>query len=323
MEGFILTIGITLAEKLASMMLMILVGFIMVRTGRMGAKDARPLSALLVYVLQPCLIVQAFMIDLDKQKMQGFVTVLVFSFCAYGVWIVLTHFIKKPFRLDPIDQTCLIYANVGNLVLPVVSMVMGDEVLLFAATVQIPFNLLMWTHAQMVISESGSLSVKWVLKKIFFNANVLAVFFGVFLMLTGLRLPGVLDTATESLAAMVGPTAMLSIGMSIAESDLKKIFLNRKAYLIAFGRLVVYPSIILILLFSSGVLRHNPALLPVMEVAFITMTAPPANSISQIAILYHKREVEAGVYAIIGTLLCTLTMPLMIMLFSLLFRVGT
>ena len=274
--------GLVLMSKLMAMMVMVAVGYAAVKLHVVESSDSRTLSRLTVYILQPCLICRSVQIDLTPERLNG---------CN------------------------LIYSNVGNLALPLINMILGSEYVFYASALQIPFNLLIWTHGNSIISGERHLHFR----KIIFNPNIIALVTGILLVLLHIRLPDVIDTAMEGLGSMVGPSSMLVIGIVIAGSDLRGIITNKRAYAIALGRLIVMPVSLLLLILASGILRRHPELTPVFRVCFIALCTPPGATVSQLAVLYDKKAYESSVYSVLSMALCIVTMPLMLMAFQLLF----
>ena len=297
------------------MMIVVCVGYAAVKLQIVDENGSSVLSGLIVYIVQPCMIVRSFEIEITPERLYGFLWVLFFGFLIYVIWIVALEILKKPLRLDAIDRTTLIYSNVGNLTLPIVNMVLGTEYVFYACALQIPFSAFMWTHGFCTIS--GQRKVRFT--KIILNPNVVALLFGLILFVFQLRLPGILDTSVNSLADMVGPASMLVIGMSISQSNLKKVFTNRRAYVIAAGRLIVMPMTVLLVLFVSGVPMRRPELIPVLQVLVIALSAPPASSVSQLAVLFEQRSFDAAVYNVLATIACILTMPMTLALYEAVF----
>ena len=118
---------------------------------------------------------------------------------------------------------------------------------------------------------------------------------------------------------MVGPSSMLVIGIVIAGSDLRGIITNKRAYAISLGRLIVMPVSLLFLFLATGILTRHPELTPVFRVCFIALSTPPGATVSQLAVLYDKKAYESSVYSVLSMALCIVTMPLMLMVFQLLF----
>ena len=307
--------GLVLMSKLMAMMVMVAVGYAAVKLHVVESRDSRTLSRLTVYILQPCLICRSVQIDLTPERLNGFLCALILGIVTYVFWIAALGLLKKPLRLDAVDRCNLIYSNVGNLALPLINMILGSEYVFYASALQIPFNLLIWTHGNSIISGERHLHFR----KIIFNPNIIALVTGILLVLLHIRLPDVIDTAMEGLGSMVGPSSMLVIGIVIAGSDLRRIITNKRAYAIALGRLIVMPASLLLMILASGILMKHPELTPVFRVCFIALCTPPGATVSQLAVLYDKKAYESSVYSVLSMALCIVTMPLMLMAFQLLF----
>ena len=306
---------LTLASRLISMMIYVAVGFIIVRAGILKTSDSKPMTALVVWVLQPCLIVNAFLIDITPERMRGFWACMIFSFIVYILWILLTWILKKPLLLDPIDQATLVYSNVGNLVLPLVSMILGPEMVFYGSAIQVGFNLFIWTHGASTIRGTTHIQ----LRKILLNTNIIALAIGLLCVFFRIQIPEIIATSISGFTSMVGPMSMLVVGMVIADSRLLDVFRFKKAYKILFGRLIVYPALMLALLYASGFLQRHPAYTSPLLVTVMSFCAPPAVTVSQMAVLYDQEPLESSIYNVMGIFLCILTMPLVIFVYQALF----
>ena len=58
-----MSISILLAEKIAQLFLILLMGYLVVRVGLLKPEDSRVLSVIMVYLVMPCMILNAFQID--------------------------------------------------------------------------------------------------------------------------------------------------------------------------------------------------------------------------------------------------------------------
>lgn len=306
---------LVLTSKLISMMLMMAVGFMTVRLGILKTEHAKQFSTLTVYILTPCLILNAFQITMTKERLYGFLAAFVLSMACYLIWIIVSKLLSAPFHFDAIDRTTMIYPNVGNLVLPLVSMVLGNEMVFYASAMQIPFNLYMWTHGISSICGSKSIS----LRKLFLNSNMIALIVSLIFLAGGIRLPDVIGTTVAGFSDMVGPLSMLTIGMTIAGSSLKKAFALKKAYLVLTLRLIVYPVLILALLFMTGFLQAHPSYVPILQVTFMAIAAPPGATVAQLAVVYDNQPMKASIYSVLGNLLCILTIPVIMALYQAVF----
>ena len=221
--------SLVLLNKLISMSLMAVVGYVMVKVGTLKQEDSRVISLLLLFVIQPCMILRSLQIELTPDRLQGFLFATVASSLSMLFCILFAKLFQKVWDLDPVDRTSLTYANVGNLILPLISMSLGDEMVFYGSTFQVPFNLLLWTHCYSLFMGGKRLK----LKKMLTNPPLIALGLGLFLLVTQLHLPGVIDTAAKGYHDMVAAASMLLVGMIIAGSDLKSVFTYKKAYLIS------------------------------------------------------------------------------------------
>lgn len=302
-------------ENIATMFLWVAVGYIAVKSGLVKGESSKVLSSLTVYVFCPCMIFNAFQIELTRERIYGFLSCVAFAFVAYVLWIVLSRLLRKPLMLSPVDETSLVYGNVGNLVLPLVQLTLGDEMVFYASAMQIPFNLFFWTHGISVMQ--GSSKFEW--KKIVSNANIWAVLLGLVFLGFQWHLPSVLSTGVSGLAHVVAPISMMVVGMVLAGTQLSSIFTTPRAYGIALGKLVLFPLVPILLLWASGLLRHWPDLIPVLMVTAIAFAAPSAANVSQLAVVFDQEPTKASIYNILTLFFCVLTIPLFIGLYQLLF----
>ena len=146
--------------------------------------------------------------------------------------------VGKVVKLNEVETTSIYYSNSGNLIVPLVTFILGKEWVLYGCVFMSVQLVFLWTHGKNTISREG----KWDWKKIVFNINMISVFAGVVLFFTRIRLPEIVNQTLSSVGSMIGPASMIVTGMLIAEMNLKSIFENVKVYFISFLRLVVIPG---------------------------------------------------------------------------------
>ena len=308
-------LSLLLLENLLSMLLIAIIGYVVARKGLMSDKESAAFSRLVVNIFMPCMIFKAMQIELTEERIRGFLTLFVFAMVVHLVWILVAKGFGKTIRITGVEQATLIYSNAGNLIIPLVSALFGAEYVFYSCVFAIVQLVFMWTHGVSVIRESSH--IEW--KKILLNPNILAVAFGVVVLLSKLQLPAPVTSAISSLGGMVGPCAMLIIGMTIAKQNILSVLKMKRAYAVAFGRLVVFPAIILAGLYFSGYLAKHPEQLILFQIAFLAVSSPPAATVSQLAVMYDKDALEASVFNVMGVLFCVVTMPVMMYLLQVLF----
>ena len=118
------------------------------------------------------------------------------------------------------------------------------------------------------------------------NINMVAVFAGVFLFFTKIRLPQILNQTFGSVGSMIGPASMMVTGMLIAEMSLKDIFTNGRVYFITFLRLIAVPAVALLLLKVSGLVNGSPDGKKLLLIVFLAVITPSASTITQMCQVY-------------------------------------
>ena len=72
-------ISILLAEQITAMFLMMAVGYMIVKIGLFTTKDSKIISNIVVYVCNPCVIIDSFQIELTTEKLKGFLMAIAVS----------------------------------------------------------------------------------------------------------------------------------------------------------------------------------------------------------------------------------------------------
>ena len=148
------------------------------------------------------------------------------------------------------------------------------------------------------------------------NINMIAIFAGVLLFLLRIQLPAPVQDAVDSISSMVGPMGMLILGMLIAEMDLKKLLSYHRLWWITLLRLVGIPLIGIVLLKYSSLAALVPEGRTILLVTLLAICTPSASTLTQMAQVYGKDADYASAINVVTTLLCIVTMPLMVALYQ-------
>ena len=343
-----------LVSKLLSLLVLLGAGVVLVRTKLLKKEDSVTLSKISVFLLSPCVIVSSFSMQVDGQAGQNLLLCFFYAILANFLFLFLGTFLKRPLHLSPVEEMSLEYTNCGNFVLPIVAGVLGEEYLLYVSAYITVYNLLVWTHGIHLFQERDKNSPEAcsnkdyfkevcskedyckaghskeeysngehkanALFKILFNPNILAILFGVFLFFTKISLPAPLSLAISDLGKMIGPISMLITGIVLGTMSFKKILSYRRIYMITAFRLLLFPSIYLLLISILSRIEgflDNPVL---FLVTFLSAMAPSAANVSQFAILYGKEEEYASCINIFTTLCTILSMPILLFISGLILK---
>ena len=304
-------ISLLLMQQITELFLMIFMGYVIVKARLLKGEDSKVISKIVLYLIIPCVIINAFQVDYTSEKVQG----LLLAFAASVMLQVLLLIIvwgAGRMGLNEVEKASVYYSNAGNLIMPIVTFVLGQEWVLYGCvfmSVQIVF---VWSHGKWVLSRQSE--IDW--KKILLNINMVAVFAGVFLFFTKIRLPQILNQTFGSVGSMIGPASMMVTGMLIAEMSLKDIFTNGRVYFITFLRLIAVPAVALLLLKVSGLVNGSPDGKKLLLIVFLAVITPSASTITQMCQVYGNDSQYASAINVMTTLFSIVTMPLMVLLFQ-------
>lgn len=305
-------ISLILLKETVKLFLIMLMGFALIRTGKLRSSDGKALSVLLVYLILPCVIIHSFQVEPSEAVRRG----LLFAFCAavavHALFILLTAAFRPLFSLKAVEQMALIYTNAGILVFPLVTALLGPDYLIYPCAYAVVQLILLWTHGSCLLCGRGEIHIR----SIVCNINILAICFGAALFLLHISLPPLIDQTLSSVGSMIGPVGMLITGMAIADCDLKEIFGKLHAYLPVGLRLVVYPVVLASVLALLGAASFIDDGKNILMIIFLASITPTAAIVTSMAALYDKDPVYSAELCVLSTILSILTMPALLFVFD-------
>lgn len=299
-------VSLILAKKILSLLITLFMGMALVRCHILKPADSKSLSVLSLYLIVPCLNLAAFQVEYTAQVRDGLIFTAAAALAAEGLMILAIEPLGRLLRLDAVEKTSAIYSNAGNMVIPIVSSVLGAEYIIYTVPYICVQQFLFWNHCKMTICGDKRIE----LKKIFCNINMAAIFLGLVMLLARVQLPALADEAVSSVGDMVGPLSMIISGMLIGGMDLKKLLSYRRIWLVAAMRLLALPVLCLVLFKLSGAARLVENGETLLIITMLAASAPTAATVTQMAQVYGKDTDYASACNVVTTLLCAATMPI-------------
>ena len=301
-----------LIYKILQLFCVMIIGFLIAKLKMIKPKDSVVLSRLSLYLLMPSAILNAFDFDMTESVAGGLLLAFLAAIIIHAVLYLLDILYGKYVSKGPVERASVMYSNAGNLIIPIVSFVLGAEWVVFSTAFLTVQLLFIWTHGVRLFSSSEPISIK----KILLNVNIIAIGVGFVLMLCGLRLPNFVRDVISPFSTVLGPVGMLIAGMLAAEMDFKRAFADKRIYRAVAVRTLLYPCIMLVLL-------RLFAFLPIINgekillVSFLACITPSAASVMQFAQIHNADAEYATAINILSTIVCVATMPLFVVLFEL------
>lgn len=234
-------ISLLLMEEIIKLFVIMFMGYTVVKAGLMKSSESKSVSVIMVYLVIPCVILNAFQVEYTPDVQKGLLLACAAAVAVHILFLLLTAILKKPLHLDVIERATIIYSNAGILVIPLVQELLGQEYVIYSSAYIAVQLILIWTHCKNMLCEEDKL--EW--KKVLLNVNIISIIAGVVLFIFRIQLPSGAQDVLNMMNNMIGPLGMLLAGMVIAEVPLKTVFTRKRIYLSAALRLFIYPVFVL------------------------------------------------------------------------------
>ena len=297
--------ALLLAGKITELTLIVLMGMALVKSKLLTSEHSRTLSVIALYLISPSVMIHAFQIENTPDIIDGLKLSVALAIVFHILLIALGRLFKTLFKLDTLEHAATVYTNSGNLIIPLVMSIFGPQWVIYTSGFII-------VHLRLLLCGRGNLAWKTVLT----NINILSIFIGVFMFAFQIKLPHIIDNTLATVGGMIGPVAMLVAGMLIASLPLKEIVLSKRIYLVAFLRLMLIPLILLVFVKISDIAHLGGHSDTVVLISFLATVSPAASTVTQMAMVYGQNARKASAIYGITTLLCVITMPMMIALYQ-------
>ena len=305
-------ISLLLMNQIIQLFIMIFMGFIIVKAKLLKAEDSKILSVIVLYLIIPCVIINAFQVDYTPQTVKGLLIALAGSVMTQVILLIVVSILGRVFHLNEVEVASIYYSNSGNLIVPIVTFTLGKEWVLYGCVFMSVQLVFIWTHCKKIISRESTYD--W--RKIVLNINMISIAIGIVLFLTRIHLPAIINNTLSAVGSMIGPASMIVTGMLFAGMDFKQIFANKRVYFVSFFRLIIVPVIALFLIKCSQLSTFSSNGNKLMMIVFLAIITPSASTVTQMCQVYGNDSQYASAINVVTTLLAIVTMPLMVMLFQ-------
>lgn len=287
----------------------IIPGFVACKTKIAKAEHLSTLSAILMYVCSPCMIVTSFM-QTDR-TLYNTKQILLFFIISLAVQALVTGILYLIFskRYDDVKYRMLTVSfglgNAGFFGIPIIKSLLPNnpEVACFACVYIVGMNMLTFTIGAYCLTGDKK---RMTFKKAFLNPSFIGLLIALALFAINFqsKAPDKLLEAVNLLNKMTTPLCMIILGIRLASVSFKKLFMRPFVYVICICKLLIFPLLCLLLIYFMP-------LGDVFKTAmFILGGTPCASVMLNIAEMYHGETELAANCVLLSTLLCVITIPI-------------
>ncbi|MBU7468219.1 AEC family transporter [Lactiplantibacillus plantarum] len=302
-----------LTSQIILMFILMLVGLLVNKLGFMHAQTSTDLTNILLYIVSPCLIIQAFEKTFSAERLQMLARVIAGIVIIYVLMIIVTQLLFKRVsdqNLRRIMRYGAVYSNAGFMGIPLTSSLFGATGVFYAVASLAAFNIFSWTHGiTLFTGQQGNRRDN--LKQIVFNPNIIAIVVGLLIFVTSLQLPTIANSAIKYVSSVNTPLSMIVIGNSLADVKLNRATLDKRLWLVILLRNLLFPYLAIVVLQLMGI-TGIPLFTTVLMAA-----CPVAGIVVLFSLKVHGDPGPAVALMSISTILSVVTIPIVFALVNL------
>ena len=273
-------------QTMLKLFLLLILGFVLFKCHIFDEYTNKKISALIVNVASPMLIISSI------AGVEGSNKSIVFLMIGAGIlmyigFIILGKIINRIFPFPkkdwPVYECMVVFANTGFMGYPVLLDVFGQEAVFYASLIHMAFNFFVYTYAIMCLTKGDDSEFK-----------------------LNFKLPSVLMDTINSVGSLTAPLSMMMIGSSLAVYPIKDSFTDWRSYVFAFVRLMIVPFVTMIMCR----LLHIDAYYA--NITIITNAMPVGSMVLMLATQYNANVKIVTRNIVVSTLLSVITIPIVV-----------
>lgn len=295
-------------QTMLKLFLLLILGFVLFKCHIFDEYTNKKISALIVNVASPMLIISSI------AGVEGSNKSIVFLMIGAGIlmyigFIILGKIINRIFPFPkkdwPVYECMVVFANTGFMGYPFLLDVFGQEAVFYASLIHMAFNFFVYTYAIMCLTKGDDSEFKLNFKQLL-TPGIILIFVGIFIYLFDIQLPSVLMDTINSVGSLTAPLSMMMIGSSLAVYPIKDSFTDWRSYVFAFVRLMIVPFVTMIMCR----LLHIDAYYA--NITIITNAMPVGSMVLMLATQYNANVKIVTRNIVVSTLLSVITIPIVV-----------
>lgn len=298
-------------QQMLVLFLVMMTGFMCRKRGLLDDNANKKISGLVVNIANPALILSSGINPESRIEGVEFAKVFLLAVGMYIALMLLAVPAAKLLRAgndENVYKVMFVFSNMGFMGFPVISATYGKEALLYASLFLIPFNVLIYTYGIQLMTKDSKAKARGIEWKNMINIGLVCGILSVLLYLSRIPIPTVLEDTIAMLSNLTAPLSMLVIGDAMAQTNVAKLFFNKRLLLFSLLKLIVLPVLGTLLLKSAGMDEL------LLGVCMVILATPVGSMTAMLAKQYDGDYELASGGVTLTTLLSVITLPLVSLL---------
>jgi predicted permease len=293
------------ANQIFVLFIIMFIGVIAKKKNVINESVEKSISSILIRIGMPAMVLSSSSIAYSSDILPNMFNIFVITAVSYIAIIALGALNSKLFKFEKdtskVYTSLIVFANVGFMGYPVARALYGEIGVFYTSIVNLVFSTMVWTYGILLYNSKGKFNYKSLT-----NIGTISSLLGILLFLLQIRIPGPILSALDLTGKMTTPLSMLLIGALIANVNIKELFSDWKVYWTSFIKLLVIPIVTALLL---KLMNYNAM---VISICTIMAAMPSAATNAIFAKEFDVNPTFASIGVFITTLLCIITLPLML-----------
>lgn len=302
--------SLVVLEQMVMIFILILTGFVLYKKKMISDSASKDLSALVVNVCSPGLVIVSIFNDLSQIPRENVIFVGAISVIFYLFLIFFGYFLvwvlKVPGHLKNAYVLMTVFGNTGFIGIPVALAIIGPESMVYVIVFNFLFNLTIFTFGIMLLKKDNQgKKQSW---KDYLSPGLLACIAAFAIYWFHIELPEEIETLAGYYGNACTLLSMIVIGISLAGMKVKDMMKNRRLLVFVFIRFIAFP--ILLALALRPVLSD----LLIREVVLLMAALPVGNFPAMLCEQYGRDPKPIAEGIVVTTILSVFTITLTFML---------
>lgn len=293
-------------QVMVTLFIIVILGYLLRKLNYFGGNFDKKLSALIIDVTCPLLILSSVMGDeLPDRKL--ILPLLGVGFATYILLCVLAFTVPRLITKDTMAQGmigfAMMFGNVGFIGYPIVASIFGHQAIFYAALLNMPNTFFIFTAGVMLVKgERSRGSFNW---KMFLSPMMLSAYIATIIVAFGIHVPHLIGNPVTMIGNITVPGSLLVIGSSLSEIKFGNMLRDYRVYVTSLFRLVLIP------LGLYGVFRLCHVNELVNEINTVVIAMPVAAFGVMFCMRYNRDEKLMTELTFVTTVLSVITIPLL------------
>ena len=298
-------------EQIEIFVVYMLIGIFAVKLHFLDRSKLGMLSGCITKILLPLLIFTNTINGTTREQFLSSAVIILLAavlyLVLYVVAAVLAKLLRINYRHESLYRVCAMFGNCGFMGIPIITTLYPEQGGLYIAMYTVIDQLALWTVGMDLtapVDREKKLSPSQRFRKMI-NPATVAILAGVFVVLTGIKLPSTIITALAKTGAAASPLAMVYLGGVFCYIKIIDYLKLKEVYVTVVVKMLVLPVLV------YAVLSHIPAVDQNVAVTIgILCALPTMSSVAMMAESQHSDSDYVTGFIFVTTLLSIITLPI-------------